>query len=65
MKMHKHPDYPVKTKYDGTAHYLYRIKSEEIFRKPSKLKLPKWHNLKLKEKDYWRGLAQVWRGQAS
>ena len=31
--MHKHPDYPVKTKYDGLAHYLYRTN------KPSKIRL--------------------------
>ena len=58
MKMHKHPDYPVKTKYDGLAHYLYRTN------KPRKIKLqPLWKYLKLKDKDYWRGLAQVWIGQ--
>ena len=41
MRLKKHPEYPVKTKYDGLAQFLF------------------WKNLKLKDKDYWRGLAQI------
>lgn len=44
----------MKTKYDGLAQFLYR-KAKPTHKKAQ----PFWKNLKLKDRDYWRGLAQI------
>ena len=58
MKLNKHPEYPHKTKYDGYAKFLYHR-----FRPTTKTMWPLWKNLKLKDKDYWRGMAQIYKEQ--
>ena len=54
MRLKKHPEYPANTKYDGLAQFLYRKAKPR-----NKKAQPFWKNLKLKEKDYWRGMSQI------
>ena len=58
MRLKQHPEYPNKTKYDGYAKFLYHK-----MRPRTKMLWPLWKNLKIKDKDYWRGMAQIYKGQ--
>ena len=58
MKLNKHPEYPNKTKHDGYAKFLYHK-----LRPKTTILWPLWKNLKIKDKDYWRGMAQIYKGQ--
>ena len=58
MKLNQHPEYPHTTKYDGYAKFLYHK-----LRPITKMTWPLWKNLKIQDKDYWRGMAQIYKGQ--